>query len=474
MSELKGSQIFPPTTLIKDEATRRWAKKITSLLDEAFRKISLAQKQKVESHTILSNDHTDTATATVLRGDIVIGNSTPAWSRLGVGTSSKFLRSDGTDPAWSTIGAADLPSGINAAKISGGSVSNTEFDYLNGVTSAIQTQFSNLIDGTTAFATIDVNGGAIDGVTIGTNSACTELQVDDINVNGGRITSPSDLLLTGGHSGLTSTVDNVFLSAAVNKNVALAVFGTGVIEVFGPIAQSVSAGDMIFQNPNSNADVYYSVNDGGVTRTILYMDSSEMRVGINTATPFAELQILSPADISQGGFTFDARLWNGGSPQLLYTNMSLTGAYGIDIESRNSATGTSAAGIRMRNDGTVSFMTGNGTASPTAKAVATQKGFDVTGLGINTTTKTNTDYTALTTDDVILVSTGAVARTITLPVASTVTGKIYHVKKIDTGGGSVIIDANGSELIDGALTAMITIQYEAITFQSDGNNWYIL
>lgn len=41
------------------------------------------------------------------------------------------------------IDASDLPSGIDAAKISGGSVSNTEFDYLNGVTSAIQTQIDN-------------------------------------------------------------------------------------------------------------------------------------------------------------------------------------------------------------------------------------------------------------------------------------------------------------------------------------------
>ena len=38
------------------------------------------------------------------------------------------------------IEAADLPSGIDAAKIADGTVSNTEFQTLNGVTSAIQTQ----------------------------------------------------------------------------------------------------------------------------------------------------------------------------------------------------------------------------------------------------------------------------------------------------------------------------------------------
>lgn len=42
-----------------------------------------------------------------------------------------------------SIGNSQLTSGIDAAKISSGSVSNTEFDYLNGVTSNLQTQLDN-------------------------------------------------------------------------------------------------------------------------------------------------------------------------------------------------------------------------------------------------------------------------------------------------------------------------------------------
>lgn len=45
-----------------------------------------------------------------------------------------------------SITASDLPSSIDAAKIANGTVSNTEFQYLDGVTSAIQTQFSNKQD----------------------------------------------------------------------------------------------------------------------------------------------------------------------------------------------------------------------------------------------------------------------------------------------------------------------------------------
>lgn len=43
-----------------------------------------------------------------------------------------------------TLSAARLPTGIDAANIGAGAVSNTEFGYLDGVTSAIQTQIAGL------------------------------------------------------------------------------------------------------------------------------------------------------------------------------------------------------------------------------------------------------------------------------------------------------------------------------------------
>jgi hypothetical protein len=54
--------------------------------------------------------------------------------------------------AGADITASDLPTGIDAAKIGSGAVSNTEFGYLDGVTSAIQTQLNatqeKLVSGT--------------------------------------------------------------------------------------------------------------------------------------------------------------------------------------------------------------------------------------------------------------------------------------------------------------------------------------
>ena len=61
--------------------------------------------------------------------------------------------SKGLVTAGTTLSASDIPSGVDATKIGSGTVSNTEFGYLDGVTSAIQTQISakqdTLVSGTT-------------------------------------------------------------------------------------------------------------------------------------------------------------------------------------------------------------------------------------------------------------------------------------------------------------------------------------
>jgi hypothetical protein len=48
--------------------------------------------------------HTDTAAGTVVRGDVIVGNSTPKWARLALGTVGRVLRSDGTDSLWARPG----------------------------------------------------------------------------------------------------------------------------------------------------------------------------------------------------------------------------------------------------------------------------------------------------------------------------------------------------------------------------------
>ncbi len=88
------------------------------------------------------------------------------------------------------------------------------------------------------------------------------------------------------------------------------------------------------------------------------------------------------------------------------------------------------------------------------------------------TTK-STSYTATSSDYAIYCIGGSSGITITLPAAVSNSGRIYVIKKIDSGVGKITIDGNASETIDGALTWLLTLQYESVTIQCDGSNWYI-
>jgi len=66
----------------------------------------------VTAHNLLSASHGDSLAGTVVRGDILRGNSTPAWSRLALGAANRVLRSDGTDAGWSLVVASSDLSGV--------------------------------------------------------------------------------------------------------------------------------------------------------------------------------------------------------------------------------------------------------------------------------------------------------------------------------------------------------------------------
>jgi len=99
----------------------------------------------------------------------------------------------------------------------------------------------------------------------------------------------------------------------------------------------------------------------------------------------------------------------------------------------------------------------------------------VPGGSLSTSTNTvSTDTTLVSTQYSIFVDAIAAPRIITLPTAATSRGRIYVIKKIDTSANSVTIKANGSELIDGTNTKVISTQNTAIMLQSDGTFWWIL
>jgi hypothetical protein len=86
-----------------------------------------------------------------------------------------------------------------------------------------------------------------------------------------------------------------------------------------------------------------------------------------------------------------------------------------------------------------------------------------------TVTSISALYTAATTDEVILASG---TFTVTLYTCVGNAGKTLIVK--NTGTGTVTLDGNAAETIDGALTFANATQYLSTTLVCDGSNWSII
>ena len=131
-------------------------------------------------------------------------------------------------------------------------------------------------------------------------------------------------------------------------------------------------------------------------------------------------------------------------------------------------------GRRIRNTG-VSEVSAIVPSNPTAGLLwlDTASSGPTTNVGVRVVDTFTADTTLTTAHDYVLVDTSAGAITITLPPASTRVGKQYDIKNIGNPVNDVTVDADGSETIDEALTAVLESQFERITIVNDGSNWHI-
>lgn len=88
-------------------------------------------------------------------------------------------------------------------------------------------------------------------------------------------------------------------------------------------------------------------------------------------------------------------------------------------------------------------------------------------------TSKTANYTATTSDDVILCNTSGGAFTITLPAAASSTGKRFIIK-LTTAGNILTVDGDGAETIDGSLTKQMGTAGDFIDIVSDGSNWQVV
>jgi hypothetical protein len=213
----------------------------------------------------------------------------------------------------------------------------------------------------------------------------------------------------------------------------------------------------------SNADLTNERNIGALTTGYL-----KATVAAGTATPSTTATIPA-SDIGSGAALTSVNDTNvtlslGGTPTtalLAATSLTLgwTGTLGLargGTAASLAATGGASQVLRQSSVGgavTVSQLTG----TDIAHSVVTIDNGD-------------TPYAVAATDETVLCDATLGAITVTLPTATS--GRIVTVKKIDNSVNAITIDGDAGD-IDGAGTQPLSAQWDALTMQADGTNWFI-
>jgi hypothetical protein len=193
----------------------------------------------------------------------------------------------------------------------------TMFVFNNGtnVVDAI-TYLTSLETASLVATTADINGGSIDGATLGTNSPITEADIDNININGNTIsTTDTDGSLTLTPDGTGEVVTSKFMRGTFSDKVT-AIGNTSTAATvdlsLGTVFTATLTGNctFTFSNPNGVATTASSftlilTNDATPSRSIVWPGSVEFSDG----TPPARTETAGATDIwffftPDGGSTY--------------------------------------------------------------------------------------------------------------------------------------------------------------------------
>ncbi len=195
--------------------------------------------------------------------------------------------------------AGEMPSGIDAAKIGGGVVSNTEFGYLDGVTSPIQTQLNSKLSGTVPIASggTGATSAAAARTNLGTNDAA--------NITTGI------LPVARGGTGIGSLAANRLLgSGATANNIQAITIGTG-LSLSGGVLSNSSTG--VTGSGVANRLAYWSGGTSLTSSSSFTISGAQLNSGSFSATTGYYY-----GKTSGTAQTFMPQVRNFGAGQLMY------------------------------------------------------------------------------------------------------------------------------------------------------------
>ena len=338
---------------------------------------------------------------------------------------------------------------------------NTPGYYYNSGTSDTPA-WSRLITSASTGWLISGNSGTTASTNfIGTTDA-QDLVLKTNNTERIRILSGGNVGIGTISPGYTLSFDNTAArTISPNRNTSAGAAGSNFLLGGGFGATSGAAnqngGDLFLRSGIStgtgSSNIYFQTAIGGSSGTAdntlfniaqLYPESSTK----------SDFKLYSPngSKFTQVGTD---QLWNTGSVYTTATSLELWSNANKVLVLDGSQNGLFAGNVGIRTTSPNSTLQINGSVSAKTNTVSS-------------------DYTIGSTDYFIKVATGDVDRTLTLPTAASSTGRIYVIKKVDSGTGHVVITATGFDLIDATTTFSITAPFSALSVISDGTGWFIM
>jgi len=228
---------------------------------------------------------------------------------------------------------------------------------------------------TQAADNVNIDGGAVDGVTLGTNSAVTEAQIDNVNING-----------------------NAIVSTNTDGNLSLTPNGTGNLVLDGlNWPQADGTADYVLKTNGSGQLSWTAQSGGGGSGTVTSIDVSGGTTGLTTSggpiTTSGTITLAGTLGVANGGtgatsLTSNNVILGNGTSAVQFVAPGTSG----NVLTSNGTTWTSAAG-------------GGGGSSITAgdSSVAVTD----SGTGKVEVTVDNVEVADFTTGEIVFNETGA-------------------------------------------------------------------